>query len=763
MTSQTHSLSPPPPSHYGATNEDSEEHTTSGRTYEELVQQYGQHSSSSLDSPLSNNDDDDDNSLEYNHRTSVGCFLTGRNSLSNWTTFQNNESMLEEDDDDDTNHHNVPMSSVKGGDVRVSSLETPMIARLDSSKVNFSQRSKQSQQQRMSDKRFSARQEEESASTRHRQSQLMNLSHISSSSSSLGEDILGESWSPIRSHLENDSPTKNVNGSMILKSPLKDDGTTSVQSLTRRKSRSKSPKKSSPTRSPLADISPNRKSSSRRGGYNRNSLSPKKSPLQSTLKEALSPHGTYSLKEADGISAEQQQPPTTHYLSSHSKTANKKSSSPAKSKLILPTLGRKNQGGGALLFSPEKSTGMIHERSPVPTPNSQRRVIKRLRASLPTAECIEEDEVMEEEKETQKEELKENNNEEKGKVSSISIAKQSTETEPSALDKSQSFTLPPANYENEFLFPPISRPRDATLAFFHKEAIAIGPSSHQYQLKVAGTNCISMQEVILPAIAYDTNEVLKKLQAKAQRNVKDGMPDSKGKDVVDVIDTCRLVVKKCTSQAITQAGQSWRDREETRQQALLERHAQDMEQQKKLRAQAKLQRKEERALAKQQSYERQRYEKQKSHPRNKKMWREVAKLMMEIQKLEKEESLWKAALSEVKAMEQNYQPPEKMDLTSLEDVTSNHLREEKQEKLCHAVEDTNLETKCTTLIQDVTVATERISWMLQSVSLAMNESDRLRQEAYQKYQYEGHKFYGYQTGDSKGLFSALSMDDSFAC
>jgi hypothetical protein len=66
------------------------------------------------------------------------------------------------------------------------------------------------------------------------------------------------------------------------------------------------------------------------------------------------------------------------------------------------------------------------------------------------------------------------------------------------------------------------------------------------------------------------------------------------------------------------------------------------------------------------------------------------------------------------------------------------------------------------LVQDITVATERISWMLQSVSIAMEESDRLRQEAYRKYQYEGHKFYGYQMGDSKGLFVALSMDDSFA-
>ena len=57
------------------------------------------------------------------------------------------------------------------------------------------------------------------------------------------------------------------------------------------------------------------------------------------------------------------------------------------------------------------------------------------------------------------------------------------------------------------------------------------------------------------------------------------------------------------------------------------------------------------------------------------------------------------------------------------------------------------------------MATERINWMLKSVSIAMDESDKLRKEAYDKYQFEGHKFYGYpQVDDSKGLFMALSMD-----
>lgn len=617
----------------------------------------------------------------------------------------------------------VPVRNVGGGEVRVSSLETP--AARDFSGVNMSSRN--------------SRLNRGKASVR-RSTQSVNLSHISSSSSSIGEDLLGESWSPIRSNIEN-----SLNGSSeqlidkrkesLSKSPARSRSPLREKSLvvSSRKSRSKSPTKSnrkSPTRSPLADVSPNRS----RGH------SPKRSALkQSAVKEALSPNGTFSLKEAERIQS-QDEP----------------SKSP-KAKFTLPSLGRKHS---SQLFSPEKPTG-THARSPAPTPNSQRRVVKRFRASLSAANCMDQDESM---KEQEFEMEGDQSTAKRAELSASTAAgpaeKNTPEPASFAVENQASITLPPMTYKNEFVFPEISGPRGETIALFHKDAIDQGPDSHQHQLTVAGTGLVSLQEVILPAIAYDTNAVLKKLQAKAQRNVKDGMPDHQGKDVVDVIETCRKAVSKCTSYAVKEAGKAWRDRHEKRKQAHVEQYAVEMENEKQLRAQAKLQRKQERALRKQQAYERQRYEKQKSHPRNKEMWQEVAKLMMEIQKLEKEERLWKEALTEVEAMENNFQPPEKMDLASLDGPKS--LRVERQEALIQSAESTDLEAKSTSMVQDVTLATERISWMLQSVSLAMEESDRLRQEAYSKYQYDGHKFYGYMTGDSKGLFHALSMDDSFA-
>jgi hypothetical protein len=133
----------------------------------------------------------------------------------------------------------------------------------------------------------------------------------SSSSSSLGEDLLGGVevnliWRIQRILVR---VPREVWASLLWnvgKSPTKS-----------RMSRSKSPMKQSwrsPTQSPLADVSPNHS----RGQSPKRS--PLKSPLKSTVKKALSPDGTYSLKEAAGIQTKQPDKP--------------------KSNLTLPSLGK---------------------------------------------------------------------------------------------------------------------------------------------------------------------------------------------------------------------------------------------------------------------------------------------------------------------------------------------------------------------------------------------------------------------------------------
>ena len=309
-----------------------------------------------------------------------------------------------------------------------------------------------------------------------------------------------------------------------------------------------------------------------------------------------------------------------------------------------------------------------------------------------------------------------------------------------------------STYENAFVFPSdsIPLPRIKTLRVFHDQAISIGSPSHQYQLNCAGANLISLQEVILPSIAYETNAVLKQQQAKALRYA-----DSQGKEVVEAIETCRKVVAKCTGEAAEMVGEAWRGREKERQKLRVERLDREEEQQRLDKLNAKRGRKEARARSRQERYERQKSEKQLNHPRNKELWQEVAKLMVDIQKLEKEERLWKEALIEVNQLVEHHQPPETMELDSI-------FEEKGSDELLKSVEEANLESIATTLVGDVTMATERINWILNSVSLAMEESDKLRKEAYEKYQHDGHKFWGYpKVDDSKGLFIALSMESPF--
>ena len=144
---------------------------------------------------------------------------------------------------------------------------------------------------------------------------------------------------------------------------------------------------------------------------------------------------------------------------------------------------------------------------------------------------------------------------------------------------------------------------------------------------------------------------MKEKQAKAQRYAQDGRPDSQGKEVIKAIETCRKVVTKCTGEAMKVAGESWRAREKEREQLRVQRLANQEEQRKLDELKAKKERKEARARSRHERYERQKREKQRNHPRNKEMWQEVAKLMVDIQRLEKEERMWKETEENLKERE----------------------------------------------------------------------------------------------------------------
>jgi len=869
-TTSPYSLSNEDMNHLTEEFDELEELTTSGRTYEELVsassaqQQNSQRKQSSgmagqqqqhpRDSMMSEEteEDSEDPSKKYG-RQSLG-FMLGRNSLSNWSTVGG--GLLNDEDEGDNHDEDGIPSSVHmdqmntGRKSNVSrhslggrnslSLDTPNF--MNASHVNVSQRrSNHVQNSRVTQgSNGNARLSRPSHKMAHGggRAQSLNLSHISSSSSSgldaSREDVMGDSWSPIRTSLDNSFAKSVVNGMRLSNNTSNDGGknnerrpsigmkrsgslspirgrssnSLSPKKLSPRKATSKSPTRRSspkrsqsrskspirsPARSPLGDISPNR--SPNRGRSPKRATSPKRGSATSMIlpkKKALSPNGTYSLKEAEGTSFSMPTAETTNSESGSGSNMSVSSGSETvassatlltqtqtqiTSKVTLPTLLSGHRGlqnaeivprnastvassneeddTEMVMLSPEKNSTKNHVRSPAPTPNSQRRVIKRFRSSVPSAKYLMPEEDLLEDSMEKNPNRKDDavaepdNNVHIGEETAKACNDSSQVAKP--IDTEET-TMP--TYENAFEFPSdsIPVPRTKTLSLFHDQAISNGSPSHQYQLNRAGTNLLSLQEVILPSIAYETNAVLKQKQAKAQRYAHDGMPDSQGKDAVKAIETCRKVVTKCTGEAMKVAGGAWREREKERERLRVECLDKKEEQQRLDELNAKKERREARARSRQQRYERQKREKQRNHPRNKEMWQEVAKLMVDIQKLEKEERLWKEASVEVNRLEEHHQPPERMELDSI-------VQTKVDDQLESCVEGADLESTATTLVEDVTMATERINWMLKSVSLAMEESDKLRKEAYEKYQYDGHKFYGYpKADDSKGLFMALSMD-----
>lgn len=791
---------------------------TSGRTYEELLVSasslHHQRESGSMaaggsslrDSVMSDEMEESESSPSHNDgRQSVGSVMlgrnlttwsTGRNSLSNWSTIGGGggggggETPGGENDGiDDNTESRIPSSVHMGGldtgrksNISIpslgggqNSLETPSIL---AAHVNISHRNVNSRTTQRSN----------SGSARVSRPSSLNMSHISSSSSSSGlleasgEMLEDESWTPIRTSLENsfinNAPSnKKTSSSSSSLGGFKSSGG-SLSSPIRGRS-STSPKRSpvkgskSPVRSTFGDVSPNRSPTTY--SPKKKTMSPKKGSM--TLpKKKLSPNGTYSLKEAEGkrlsMPASTTSTVTTNVDSGSGGSSNMSVSSgsdaamtsgvtlerrTSSTKSVLPSLSisRKSineKAAAASVADAEKtltnlspvkiSATRCNVHSPVPTPNSQRKRVKRFRASVPSANYLNQDDLADTEEMV------------------IVVAKPAGATIDGVANDMEvdTTTTKTLSYDNAFVFPSDSIPKPSikTLRMFHDQAVAVGTPSHQYQLNCANSNIVSLHEVILPAIAYEMSTVLRQMQARAQRNVKDGMPASRGQEIVEAIETCRRLVAKCNYEAVKVAGETWRDQEATREKLRMERLEREVEQQRLETRRAKRERKEARARSRQERCERQKSDKQRNHPRNKELCQEILKLTGDIQMLEKEERLWKEALVEVKEMEDNLQAPERQDLDSLLG------KEMGNDELVDSVANANLESVATTLVGDVTMTTERINWMLKSVSLAMDESDKLRKEAYDKYQYDGHKFVGYpKVDDPKGLFMALSMESPY--
>ena len=268
-------------------------------------------------------------------------------------------------------------------------------------------------------------------------------------------------------------------------------------------------------------------------------------------------------------------------------------------------------------------------------------------------------------------------------------------------------------YKNEFIFPNVPLPSVETLLNAHNEAVSFGEPSHQYQLTRAGTNLLSLQEVVLPSILDQTNSALKNIQAMAQRNEMDGMSDHEGKDVVEVTEACRKLGKLSIAEAMKIVGESSRQREQSR----LERLLAEVEQRRAVERQAKQDRKNERALAQQARYDSAKESAKRQHPCNKARYAELEMWKNKLEELKEEERVWKQVKNALDA-KANEPPPEPMELDPPIDRGTSSLVEH--------VENTPLEDTVMTLRDDATSSISRVNSIFSDVSSSMQDSERLR-------------------------------------
>jgi hypothetical protein len=265
---------------------------------------------------------------------------------------------------------------------------------------------------------------------------------------------------------------------------------------------------------------------------------------------------------------------------------------------------------------------------------------------------------------------------------------------------------------------------------------------------MANAGLLSFTDVLLPAAAYCEEQALKQLQAVVQRD------HSVESGSIDTVKLCRKAVYDGVSAAMRAAVESRANRElldEQRQAAWKADAAAKAAAERDSTAALQQQEDECRAL----ELSRQKADLKKKLPRNQELWREVAYLMTEISKMQKEERLWQQA-------EQNL---------ALAEQELDRQEQEQQMKFDQEQTDAKDETTKTTpapeiamveqTIEDITLSSIRIQQALKIVSGIITESDQVRKDLYRRYR-KDHQFHGYPgIKNTKGLLKVLSQSQDF--
>jgi hypothetical protein len=289
------------------------------------------------------------------------------------------------------------------------------------------------------------------------------------------------------------------------------------------------------------------------------------------------------------------------------------------------------------------------------------------------------------------------------------------------------------------------------------------------QLRVAQTGLLSLERVLLPAVAHAEDAALKKIQAFVQRDgkvcVEKKNPsasstlrastelDLEGQKWKDHFVACRKAVYDATSAAMIAVAKNRTEYREPLEKVRVAKEWQPVRdalvEKRKQFAEKQLQTA--KSLA------------SKKLPRNQEVWREIAYLMTEQTKLTKEERIWQSARRnlvesreiELKGRESNAGTT-RTNKQLLETMLEAELDEGDRCKRMRKENDDLIDHLAQT-IEAITLSSIRIQLALGTITQVAAESDAIRNELYLRYCRDYQFRYYPGVHDAPGLLKALSQ------
>lgn len=280
---------------------------------------------------------------------------------------------------------------------------------------------------------------------------------------------------------------------------------------------------------------------------------------------------------------------------------------------------------------------------------------------------------------------------------------------------------------DDSIYPPstIPFPQQSVLAEYHRAALeqhssAVGSPHQQQHLDQLGI--LSFENVVLPASAYEHEQVLKRFQSVVQRDA----PQLKSA----VVQCRKLVYKSAVAarDAVTACREQRSVAKEEREKELLVEAERNRP--------AKL------------------LESQKKHPANQALWQETAFLMNELSQLAIEEEKWKSARAELDSYEAQM-------VASQQQRTSATTGAPKDDDVAMSDEGevATLES-LNTATREACIAVATLETNLRRVQDGAEEAEASRRQLYETYK-SNHQFEGYQDiHNQKGLFKMLSQSQN---